>query len=459
MSSGKNMPRMNKPATHLTVGRDYKGSDRIGNIGTQNNSRVKHTVNGTGHSINHGRDQNVNNGTGTFSVNHGAQNPYDNGHGSRGENQTPEPRDDDKNPFRQIKPTIPSSTRSDTEILERMRVVLGDENLLNQFLGSRERKAEMALDGLQRASYLPECEPTLRSELLYLMSQLSEASGRYVPCHYNPTVQKLGNGPVSPKPGGSLQVWKGKIGGSSETVALKVVRSESVAEVGEKLKVHMREIVKWRLVDHSKVVPFIGTFCFGENKEEICLVSPWMENGSVVEYLEKNHTKTLERFSFSWDVASGLEYLHSMGIVHGNLKGDNVMITPHGLACITDYGLVPLINSGGNIRPTPWCAREVLVEKSFSEKSDTYAFGFLCYEIFVGRIPFRDMNENELRKAIVEQKLQPDRPKVNEPMPWEVMQWCWSANPTSRPSATDVLKNLGEMGASLSEQNSDDPFC
>ncbi|KAG7085866.1 hypothetical protein E1B28_003399 [Marasmius oreades] len=367
--------------------------DKTRVYGTQNNNTgggAQHNYSGEGQFINHGRNQNVNAGPGSFSINDDVARPVQNEleledsqttARTFGQNQVLNHRDGGRrNPFH--RPTAPRKTLTDREILEWMNTIIGDENRLNRLLGLRETKAEWALEDMQRASYSPECNSSMKSSILDVILWLSEASGRCVQCHYNPNVEKVENGPASQ--GIFADMWRGRIGGSSEIVALKVVRPRHTPGLGEKLKANMREITKWRKLDHRNVLPFIGCFYLGTSTREICLVSPWMESGNLVDYLQINRPELWKRFSFAWDIAAGLEYLHGLDITHGNLKGTNVLITSDGeVACITDFGLVQILNAGGMsgyIRPTPWCAPEVLVEGSITQKSDIYAYGCVCHE-------------------------------------------------------------------------------
>ncbi|KAF9260395.1 kinase-like protein [Marasmius fiardii PR-910] len=231
-------------------------------------------------------------------------------------------------------------------------------------------------------------------------------------------------------------------------MALKVVKQTYVSEVSEELKTHMRDVIGWRMLDHSNVVPFIGSFYFGANPREMCLISLWMES-NLVEYLAKNHPQLQELYALVWDVACGVEYLHRSNVTHGNLKGRNILIRTEGKASralIADFGLYmlyPRSTMSGHIRPTPWCAPEVLREGSFTQKSDIYAYGILCYEAFTRCVPFDGLSEDELYKVVVDQKQCPQRPpRVDESIPWEVLKRCWSQDPSSRPTAYEVIKDL-----------------
>ena len=94
-----------------------------------------------------------------------------------------------------------------------------------------------------------------------------------------------------------------------------------------------REMIIWTSLKHDNVLPCLG---FAEHNNLPALVSEWMENGNIIDYLTKNDdvdrvivvcvsslklrglSLTLEKAK---GVASGLEYIHNEGIVHSDLKG------------------------------------------------------------------------------------------------------------------------------------------
>ncbi|KAF9260972.1 kinase-like protein [Marasmius fiardii PR-910] len=435
------------------------GQDQINNDHRVYNTQNEENYGGSGHFINHGRDQNVNTGEGNFIIGKRVALPVQNSHEQRagrhwGGNQISHSEDTERrNPFRPLGHPTPRRNRTDTEILQWMGMLKDEKRL--ELLELRGERAERALEDMQRASYSPECEPSLKVSILNVMNQLSEASGRYAQCYFNPKVQKLGDTPFSM---GKLftDVWKGRIGDDPRIVALKVVKPAFTAEAGEKLKLHLQEISKLRTLHHPNVLPFIGAFYFGMNPQEICFASPWMEKGNLVEYLQDNPADSSKRFQFAWGVANGLRHLHSLNVVHGDLKPSNVLITSNEVACLSDVGLHTFKPDDlyDDEKSTPWCAPEALTEGSFTQSSDIFAYGSICYQIFAQRIPSQDSSEDVLYNAIADQEQQSERPsEINVPMLWEVMKRCWSPDISSRPVASELVKILEETASISSRHN------
>lgn len=98
------------------------------------------------------------------------------------------------------------------------------------------------------------------------------------------------------------------------------------------------EAVIWRQLSHSNVLPFYGIHQLDSDPQRLCLVSPWMENGTLREFLARvsntycvplvssklksNRGYATNSFYLTQalDVAMGLDYLHDEGIIHGDLN-------------------------------------------------------------------------------------------------------------------------------------------
>ncbi|KAH0828724.1 hypothetical protein J3R83DRAFT_3135 [Lanmaoa asiatica] len=103
-----------------------------------------------------------------------------------------------------------------------------------------------------------------------------------------------------------------------------------------------REIDALLKLDHINVFPLLG---ITEVASFPALVFPWVEHCTLTSYIERYHNNltTPLRFVLINDVATGLQYLHSQSVVHGNLSGSSVLIRDNGRACISEFGLSPLM--------------------------------------------------------------------------------------------------------------------
>ncbi|KAK1219992.1 hypothetical protein PQX77_017264 [Marasmius sp. AFHP31] len=294
------------------------------------------------------------------------------------------------------------------------------------------------------------------------MLRLSKNSGLHPTCLSVQNVKRIGEYPVAA--GGFGDVWKGTIGDSSELVCLKVVKVYLKSNLEQLTNEYLREAILWRQMKHPNVLPFHGIYRL-EHTQQLCLISPWMDNGNLVEFLKATKREDVNHYtlvgSLVYDVTSGLAYLHSRKIVHGDLKGLNILITCLFRACIADFGLSRIIDSKGlrittsATRPVGtarWLAPELLVGSGGpSKESDIYSYACVCYEIFTGLQPFPDFT-NEVTVAFhVAQGKRPSRPEeapeLSDVM-WALMNVCWDATPTSRPTAAHVLREVERLTSS-----------
>ncbi|KAK1221566.1 Rho guanine nucleotide exchange factor [Marasmius sp. AFHP31] len=294
-----------------------------------------------------------------------------------------------------------------------------------------------------------------------MMLRLSRHSGLYPKCLTTKNVKRLSRFPV--RDGGYGAVYKGSIGEQIVCLKLpKIFEDTEDPEVDKLLKAYMQEAIVWRQLEHPNLLPFIGVYYLDEAPNQLCLISPWMDRGDLTRYLKsaQNQNADIDRLLLANDVAAGLLYLHSKNIVHGDLKGPNVLINADERALIGDFGLSRVVETHtpglfnsttrakGTIR---WLSPELLKSDppcQTSERSDIYAYAGVCYEIFTGKQPFFKLHDVAIYDAVVNRGERPHRPEeageLSDPM-WEIMMSCWQHDQRLRPSVDDVFARVGQL--------------
>ncbi|RXW24276.1 hypothetical protein EST38_g1558 [Candolleomyces aberdarensis] len=275
----------------------------------------------------------------------------------------------------------------------------------------------------------------------------------------------------------SVDIFRGLHGGRE--VCLKKYRlrrrSQSNAIREDLVELLIREMIIWYNHRHPNLLPFEGIFQPDDSFEKAYLVSPFYANGTVVEYLKRY--PSVERRLLVLDVLSGLSYLHRNNIVHGDIKGANVLVDSQGIACLADLGLSRLtdtqILTWTSIQSTTapwgtllWQAPELLSAQLQPQEhipppttfSDIYAFGCLAYEIFTGLFPFAELSTPGrspfqvhimISTQVVKHGKRPQKPAVDSPpylcygltaSIWDMMETCWDRKVRRRPSADDLSK-------------------
>ncbi|VAI71231.1 unnamed protein product [Triticum turgidum subsp. durum] len=219
------------------------------------------------------------------------------------------------------------------------------------------------------------------------------------------------------------------------------------------------EACKLSSLHHPNVVAFYGVVLDGPGGS-VATVTEYMANGSLRQALQR-HEKIFDRrrrLLIVMDVAFGMEYLHGRNIVHFDLKSDNLLVNlrdPQRPICkVGDLGLSKVkcqtLISGGVRGTLPWMAPELLNGSSnlVSEKVDVFSFGIVMWELLTGEEPYADLHYGAIIGGIVNNTLRPLVPESCDPQWRSLMEQCWLAEPTERPSFTEVVKRLRAMATS-----------
>jgi len=164
------------------------------------------------------------------------------------------------------------------------------------------------------------------------------------------------------------------------------------------------------------------------------------------------------------ETAGGVHYLHSMQVIHGDLKPENVRVTTAGQVKILDFGMGKIEDVGGCttvFMPNPrYFAPELFKEDGIrpTYQSDIYSFGMLLLQILHGTdldtdsgfdrsMPFNEVLTNSFAVFRLYQKVQEGRRPIQtryniSKSQWEFLEECWHADPTRRPSIRQVIARL-----------------
>ncbi|KAF9459862.1 kinase-like domain-containing protein, partial [Collybia nuda] len=296
--------------------------------------------------------------------------------------------------------------------------------------------------------------------LVTAVQRLSDRSGLYPTCFNIDSVELVSETPVAH--GGFGDIFQGVFNGQS--VCLKTIRLYQHSQVEYFMKRLSKEAIIWGQLTHPNLLPFYGTYRF---RSRACLVSPWLEYGDITNYL-KSHPNA-NRMLLAKDVSEGVLYLHTIDIIHGDLKGANILVTDNGRACLADFGLSSVTDAqilnwtshssvgskGGTVR---WQAPELfdfdgdtLVHNT--KASDIYSLSCVFYELFTGSVPFYNLFRAPAVMYRVQSGGQPARPADSHIVwqswgltaeVWSLMESCWNRIPDARPSIDDIASQLSQ---------------
>ncbi|TPX78104.1 hypothetical protein CcCBS67573_g00622 [Chytriomyces confervae] len=256
-----------------------------------------------------------------------------------------------------------------------------------------------------------------------------------------------------------LATWLGH-----KTVTLKkwkLVRLETTKLVQE----FEREVEKWFPLRHPHVLPLLGACATAE--------WPFMEKGSLLKYL-RLQIQDLEFCGLKalQQVSMGMQYLHSRGVLHGDLRAEHILIDEYGRASISEFGFThikqyslskqsSLLDVSSQNSLLRWMSPERLSGGKLTISVDVYAFACLCYEVLtMGDIPFANIPDAELFNKVVTENQRPAYP--NETVftttgvaVFQEMEKCWGPDPQLRPSFSVISAALSFILNPLSNASSE----
>ena len=259
-----------------------------------------------------------------------------------------------------------------------------------------------------------------------------------------------------------------KIGEGSFGIVYKVLEKEtgniyackiSKNEMSKKQDSQMinltREISILSQLNHPSIMKFIGYSPINFRKvSKPVIITELLSNGSLEEVIE------LERKSCAlsgWDdtkkliniygIASGVMYLHSLDIIHRDLRPGNILLDEFLCPKLCDFGLSKKIEEEkekSGFKGTPaYVAPEIWKYNDYQKAGDVYAFSLIVYEIMTNEKPFKNItNFFQIIAEIVNNK---NRPEFTYPIPQcyqQLIEKCWVEDPKERPAFEEIVYDL-----------------
>ncbi len=252
--------------------------------------------------------------------------------------------------------------------------------------------------------------------------------------------------------GGMAVVYKAFDSIDRKVVAVKILKEEYLTDEDFKRR-FKNESKAIAVLSHPNIVKVLDV-SFGDRLQYI--VMEYVEGITLKEYIEQQGVvRTREALYFVMQILRALQHAHDKGIVHRDIKPQNIMLIENGSIKVTDFGIATFSRdetktmTNAAIGSVHYISPEQAKGSVTDAKSDIYSVGVVLYEMVTGSLPFQ--SDNAVSVAVMQVQKQPKSPReINPDIPVgleQIIMRAMQKNPVERyQSAAEMLVDLGEFG-------------
>jgi len=261
-------------------------------------------------------------------------------------------------------------------------------------------------------------------------------------------------------------VWRGKY--QNQVVAIKTLRTITESA----LKDFLREIEMLAQFNNPYIMGYFGSVI---TNDKLCMVIEYLSMGSLSALLKQYHLSPRLKTRLALDSVKGLAYLHTLNIMHRDIKPGNILVSsfdpsqPQAICKVADFGTSRVLNGSAEDQAalqkglgTPlYMAPEILgSNKTYTQSADVYSFGIMLAHIWNEKSPYSDLHF-DTPWALANYVSSGNRPQIEEGCPqafYQLMTQCWQADPSQRPSFQQCVEFLEQLNNLFAEQPEEPGF-
>jgi TolB-like protein/predicted Ser/Thr protein kinase len=236
-------------------------------------------------------------------------------------------------------------------------------------------------------------------------------------------------------------------------VALKFINQAIQDDPGSRERL-VREARAASRLNHPNIV---AIHAIEETPEHIFIVMEFVEGESLRDIVRRGEMTWERAVELAPPILSALAMAHEHGLVHRDIKSDNILLTPKGQPKVLDFGLArdhepsAFVTSVGSSAGTPaYMSPEQVQESEVDQRSDLFSFGVVLYELATGRMPFKGQHQSAVTYSIVNEQPAPIA-SINKSAPaglQTIISKLLEKNPKDRyQTATEAMQDLGSLRA------------